>query len=55
MKCSIKKTALYVLVFLLGRSYQVIHLELKCSVRTGILFLICGGLSFVCFDAAFRM
>ena len=34
----VKKTALCVLVFLLGKSYRVIHLQLKCSVRTVILF-----------------
>lgn len=52
----VKKTALCVLVFLLGMSYRVIHLQLKCSVRTVILFFFdFGDFSFVCFDVAFRM
>lgn len=52
----VKKTALCVLVFLLGKSYRVIHLQLKCSVRTVILFFFdFGDFSFVCFDVAFRM
>lgn len=44
MAVCLKNTAIHILVFLLGKNYVVIHLELKCSVRMGILFfyLQCG-------------
>lgn len=39
MAVCLKNTTIHMLVFLLGKNNLVIHFELKCSVRMGILLL----------------
>lgn len=59
----IKKTTIYILLFVLGKNYFVIHFESKYSVRMGVLFwfVVVSFYLFICgfclsvFNVAFRM